>query len=50
MQTEKNENADHDRLRAVLGKDDPNMPYGLPPGFVFSMPDEVREELGITKP
>lgn len=45
-----NENADHDKLRAILGKDNPNMPYGLPRGFVFSMPDEVREELGIAKP
>ena len=49
MEKMKNENADHDNLRATMGKDDPNMPYDLPCGFVFSMPDEVREELHIAK-
>jgi hypothetical protein len=50
MANANNDNADHDKLRAALGKDNPDMPYGLPPGFVFSMTDKEREELGIPKP
>lgn len=50
MEKIENQNADNDKLRTKLGKDNPEMPYGLPRDFVFSMPDEVREELGIRKP
>ena len=45
-----NENADHEKLRDSLAKDNPDMPYGLPVGFVFSMTDADYEELGIPKP